>query len=88
MGESIIEFSWPLGDDLDCDLCGWTYNEVGLEFWDPSVRLAELQARPARCASGHSTCTWAHLGAGAQCEGGVCRVHARDVAEATGGVHG
>jgi S-methylmethionine-dependent homocysteine/selenocysteine methylase len=53
-----------------------------------SVRLAELQARPARCASGHSTCTWAHLGAGAQCEGGVCRVHARDVAEATGGLHG
>jgi hypothetical protein len=43
-----------------------------------SVRLAELQARPARCATGHSTCTRAHLGAGPQCEGGRCHVAAAD----------
>jgi hypothetical protein len=49
-----------------------------------SVRLAELQARPARCATGHSTCTRAHLGIGSQCEGGRCRVHAEDVRAGAG----
>ncbi len=49
-----------------------------------SVRLAELQAKPARCATGHSTCTRAHLGIGAQCAAGRCHVHAADVAAGQG----
>jgi hypothetical protein len=49
-----------------------------------SVRAAELPARPARCATGHSTCTRAHLGIGGQCHAGRCHVHAADVAAGQG----
>lgn len=49
-----------------------------------SVGAAELPARPARCATGHSTCTRAHLGIGGQCHAGRCHVHAADVAAGQG----
>jgi hypothetical protein len=45
MSEDVIDFTWPLGDDLDCDLCGWTYNEVGLEFWDEQENIWQLYIR-------------------------------------------
>ena len=34
MSDGSIEFIWPLGDNTECELCGFTWNEVGLECWD------------------------------------------------------
>jgi hypothetical protein len=38
-------FTWALGDDLNCELCGPTYNEVGLELWDDEGGTWQLYIR-------------------------------------------
>lgn len=44
-----------------------------LAYVRASVALAGA-SRTARCGTGHSTCTRAHLGIGPQCEAGQCAV--------------
>lgn len=35
--EQETQFSWALGDDYDCETCGFTYNEADLDLdWDES----------------------------------------------------
>jgi hypothetical protein len=53
VSEEMISFTWPLGDDLDCELCGWSYNEVGLEFWDEKENIWQLYIRVG-CYEGDS----------------------------------
>lgn len=53
MSESMIEFSWPLGDNIDCELCGFTWNEVGLECWDEQENIWQLYIRVG-CYEGDS----------------------------------
>lgn len=51
--EGEMSFSWPLGDDLNCDLCGPTHNEVGLELWDEEAGIWQLYIRVG-CYEGDS----------------------------------
>lgn len=53
MSESMIEFDWPLGDDINCDLCGTTFNVVGLELWDEEENIWQLYIRVG-CYEGDS----------------------------------
>ena len=53
MSEEVAEFTWPLGDDLDCELCGPTHNEVGLERWDEEENIWQLYIRVG-CYEGDS----------------------------------
>jgi hypothetical protein len=51
--EEDITFTWPLGDDLDCETCGPTYNEVGIELWDDEKGVWQLYIRVG-CYEGDS----------------------------------
>lgn len=51
--EGDISFTWSLGDDLDCELCGPTWNEVGLEPWDDDKGIWQLYIRVG-CYEGDS----------------------------------
>ena len=31
------EFSWALGDDYDCETCGYTWNTLRLEWFDDNL---------------------------------------------------
>lgn len=42
MSEQETKFTWSLGDDDDCDTCGWSYNELGLELWDEEEGIWQL----------------------------------------------
>lgn len=42
MSEEQTKFTWSLGDDSDCDTCGWSYNELGLELWDEEEGVWQL----------------------------------------------
>lgn len=42
MSEQQTRFTWSLGDDDDCDTCGWSYNELGLELWDEERGIWQL----------------------------------------------
>lgn len=53
MSEEVIEFTWPLGDNNDCELCGFTWNEVGLECWDEEKNIWQLYIRVG-CYEGDS----------------------------------
>jgi hypothetical protein len=53
MNESEIEFSWRLADDNDCETCGFTSNEVGLELWDEDEGIWQLYIRVG-CYGGDS----------------------------------
>lgn len=53
MGEEFEEFIWPLGEDYDCETCGQTYNEVGLETWDEETGVWQLYIRVG-CYGGDS----------------------------------
>ena len=35
----IVDYNhtWMLGDDSDCDTCGWTWNSLRLEEWDDDI---------------------------------------------------
>jgi len=35
----IVDYNhtWMLGDDSDCDTCGWTWNTLRLEEWDDDL---------------------------------------------------
>lgn len=46
-------FTWFLGDDTDCELCGITYNEVGLELWDEEENIWQFYIRVG-CYEGDS----------------------------------
>lgn len=46
-------FSWTLGDNLDCETCGPTWNEVGLELWDDEEGIWQLYIRVG-CYEGDS----------------------------------
>lgn len=35
-------YSWMLGDDYDCDTCGYTWNEVRFENWDEDENIWQL----------------------------------------------
>jgi hypothetical protein len=47
------EHSWSLGEDFDCETCGFTYNEVSLELWDEEAGIWALNMRVG-CYGGES----------------------------------
>ena len=51
--EEEISFTWTLGEDFNCDLCGPTFNEVGLECWDEEEEIWQLYIRVG-CYEGDS----------------------------------
>jgi hypothetical protein len=53
MSEEMLEFTWPLGDNSDCELCGFTWNEIGLECWDENENIWQLYIRVG-CYEGDS----------------------------------
>jgi hypothetical protein len=53
MSEESEEFIWLLGEDYDCETCGRTYNEVGLELWDEDTGVYQLYIRVG-CYGGDS----------------------------------
>lgn len=53
MSEKMLELTWPLGDNIDCELCGFTWNEVGLECWDEEENIWQLYIRVG-CYEGDS----------------------------------
>ena len=53
MSEDTVSFTWPLGDNSDCDLCGFTWNEVGLDLWDEEENIWQLNIRVG-CYEGDS----------------------------------
>ncbi len=40
--ENYRPLSWSLGDDYDCDTCGMSWNELGLELWDEEAQIWQL----------------------------------------------
>jgi len=46
-------FTWSLGEDYDCDTCGYTNNEVGLDLWDEEKGIWQLSIRVG-CYGGES----------------------------------
>lgn len=38
-------FTWSLGEDYDCETCGYTNNEVGLDLWDEEKGVWQLSLR-------------------------------------------
>jgi len=53
MSIPVTEFTWPLDDNMDCELCGFTWNEVGLECWDEEENIWQLYIRVG-CYEGDS----------------------------------
>lgn len=53
MSQDTIDLTWPLGDNHDCELCGFTWNEVGLETWDEEEGIWQLYIRVG-CYGGDS----------------------------------
>lgn len=46
-------FTWSLGEDYDCETCGYTNNEVGLDLWDEEKGIWQLSLRVG-CYGGES----------------------------------
>lgn len=46
-------FTWSLGEDYDCETCGHTNNEVGLDLWDEEKGVWQLSLRVG-CYGGES----------------------------------
>lgn len=42
MDDSATEFTWLLGDDDDCETCGYTMNQLGLDLWDEDNNVWQL----------------------------------------------
>lgn len=42
MSDDITEFTWLLGADSDCETCGYTMNQLGLDLWDEDNNVWQL----------------------------------------------
>jgi hypothetical protein len=45
VSEKETHYSWSLGDDTDCDTCGFSWNEIGVEIWDEDENIIQLWTR-------------------------------------------
>lgn len=52
MRETMDDISWPLGDDYDCETCGYTWNTVRLEEFDDDLWVLSMSVG---CYGGEST---------------------------------
>lgn len=53
LSEGEESFTWSLGEDSDCETCGHTNNEVGLDLWDEEKNVWRLYLRVG-CYGGES----------------------------------